>query len=183
MYILIFGEDRFHAFPYIVCQKTTQVFSHIAPLRFVVRDFKPLSAVVPGPSFSKAGNKHAFPQGRIAMDPKPCSWRKLRLPSLAHFRCPQYPLAPSVSAGDLKNQRVERAIRHRVCSSFSEELPGHFLTVLPAEPRWQHKSDASRVPLYNDMQTLSLFHNVLHSKNMWRRIYQSQLLLGCWEIS
>lgn len=93
MYILIFREDRFHTFPYIVCQKTTQVFSHTAPLRFVVRDFKPLSAVVPGPSFSKAGNKHAFPQGRIAVDPKPCSWRKLHLPSLAHFSCPQYPLA------------------------------------------------------------------------------------------
>lgn len=93
MYILIFREDRFHTFPYIVCQKTTEIFSHTVSLRFVVRDFKPPSAVAPGPSFSKAVNKHALPQGRIAVDPKPCSWRKLRLPLLAHFSCPQYPLA------------------------------------------------------------------------------------------
>lgn len=71
--ILIFRENRFHAFPYLVCQKTTEVFSHIAPLRFVVRDFKPLPAVVPGSLFSKAVNEHAFPQGRIAVDPKPHS--------------------------------------------------------------------------------------------------------------
>lgn len=52
--ILIFRENRFHAFPYLVCQKTTEIFSRIAPLRFVARDFKPPSAVVPGSSFSKS---------------------------------------------------------------------------------------------------------------------------------
>lgn len=90
--ILIFRENRFHAFPYLVCQKTTEIFSRIAPLRFVAKDFKPPSA---DGDLRFKSQCACLPSRRNRRGPQ-TTFLKEAMSTVAsplHTSCPQYPLA------------------------------------------------------------------------------------------